>query len=113
MHEKIALQLTHRDVYLQFFIERKNEILKLRGGDILHYNNLSFYNPATGNPVARLSRKMAGTLSGWETKGYRVCSASVRFIVAWRPKYPPAPETAVTLIDLNLSKTARQKATIS
>lgn len=87
----------------------------LRDTAELHYNNLTFYNPATGNPVARLSRKMAGTLSGWETKGYRVCSASVRFIVAWRPKdtLKTAPETAVTLIDLNLSKTARQKATIS
>lgn len=106
MPEEIALQLTHKDVFLHFFKERKNEILKLRGGDLLHYNNLTLYNPATGNPIARLSRKMTDTLSGWESKGYRVCSASVRFIVAWRPKETPKtePETAVTLIDLALSK---------
>ena len=39
-------------------------------------------------------------------KGYEVKSASVRFVVAWKPKEAPKdePETAVLLADLLLSR---------
>ena len=48
---------------------------------------------------------MQATLSAWKEKGYQVRLASVRFIVAWKPKDAPKgePETAVLLIDLTLS----------
>ena len=41
-----------------------------------------------------------------ERKGYEVKSASVRFVVAWKPKEAPKdePETAVLLADLLLSR---------
>lgn len=58
-----------------------------------------------GKPVARLSQKMQGELMKWKEKGYVVVSASVRFIVAWKPKDAPKEEeeTAVILADLTLS----------
>ena len=48
---------------------------------------------------------MQGTLSEWEQRGYKVQSASVRFVVAWKPKDAPKDETetAVLLADLSLS----------
>ena len=48
---------------------------------------------------------MQKTLSEWEVRGYNVKSASVRFVVAWKPKDAPKsePETAVLLADLVLS----------
>ncbi len=48
---------------------------------------------------------MQNTLSEWKEKGYEVKSASVRFIVAWKPKDAPQdePETAVLLADLVLA----------
>jgi len=103
--EEIVLQLSHRDVHLGFFKERKQEILTLRGGDTLTYSNFFLYNSLTSKPVAKLSSKMQGTLSEWEQKGYKVKSASVRFVVAWKPKDAPKnePETAVLLADLMLS----------
>ena len=50
--------------------------------------------------------KMQTTLSEWKTKCYEVKSASVRFIVAWKPKDAPKEEseTAVLLADLTLCK---------
>ena len=47
---------------------------------------------------------MQGTLSEWEQRGYKVQSASVRFVVAWKPKDAPKDETetAVLLADLRL-----------
>ena len=105
MPEEIVLQLSHKDVYLGFFKERKQDILALRGGDCLTYNDFFLYSSLTNKSVARLSLKMQDTLSEWEERGYKVKSASVRFIVAWKPKdaQKNESETAVLLADLILS----------
>ena len=105
MPEEIILQLSHKDVNLGFFKERKQEVLALRGGDSLIYNDFFLYSSLTDKPVAKLSSKMQGILSEWEQRGYKVKSASVRFVVAWKPKDAPKDEaeTAVLLADLILS----------
>lgn len=105
MPDEIVLQLTHKDVYLEFFKECKRDALDLRGGDSLTYRDFMLYSASTEKPVAKLSLKMQETLSEWEKRGYRVKSASVRFVVAWKPKDAPKnePETAVVLADLTLS----------
>ena len=105
MPEEIVLQLSHKDVYLDFFKERKQEVLALRGGDSLTYSNFFLYSSLTDRPVAKLSSKMQGILSEWEERGYKVKSASVRFVMAWKPKDAEKnePETAVLLADLGLS----------
>lgn len=68
------------------------------------YNDFMLYN-STGIPVAKLSLKMQKTLSEWKERGYKVKSASVRFVVAWKPKdaQKNESETAVLLADLLLS----------
>ena len=106
MPEEIVLQLTHRDVYLDFFKGVKHEVLALRGGDALHGDNTQLYNPATRQPVAVFSTDMQRKLTAWEERGYSVASAAVRFVVAWKPKDAPkgSPEYAVVLPDLTLSK---------
>ena len=105
MPEEIVLQLSHKDVYLDFFKERKQEVMALRGGDSLIYSNFFLYSSLTDKPVAKLSSKMQGILSEWEERGYKVKSASVRFVMAWKPKDAEKnePETAVLLADLGLS----------
>lgn len=102
--EEIVLQLSHRDVYLEFFRNRKSYVLALRSGDSLTYDNYILYD-MVGNSVAKLSVNMQKTLAEWESRGYGVRSASVRFIVAWKPKDAPKeePEIAVLLADLVLS----------
>ena len=106
MPEEVVLQLSHKDVYLDFFKNRKMEILSLRSGDNLMYKDYYLFNILNNKPVARLSSTMQMTLSAWREKGYEVKSASVRFIVAWKPKDSPKeePETAVLLADLTLSR---------
>ena len=106
MPEEIVLQLSHKDVYLGFFRKLKREVLALRGGDLLNYANFVLYDSLTNKPVAKLSQNMQNTLAEWKEKGYEVKSASVRFVVAWKPKEAPKdePETAVLLADLLLSR---------
>lgn len=80
--------------------------MALRGGDLLNYTNFVLYDSLTNKPVAKLSQNMQNTLAEWKEKGYEVKSASVRFVVAWKPKEAPKdePETAVLLADLLLSR---------
>ena len=105
MPEEVVLQLSHKDVYLGFFKERKKEILSLRSGDPLNYKNTIFYNTTTNTPIAKLSKNMQVVIEDWHNKGYNIKSASVRFVVAWKPKDAPKEETetAVVLIDVMLN----------
>ncbi len=106
MPDEIVLQLSHKDVNLGFFKSRKNDVLALRAGGTLRFENDSLYDPATDKAVARLSQKMQTELRQWTDKGYGVASATIRFIVAWRPKDAPPEEkeSAVLLVDLTLKK---------
>lgn len=107
MPDEVVLQLSYKDVFLGFFKNRKKDILSLRSGDSLLYSDHILTDAASGKPVASLSAKMKATLSEWNNKGYEVKSATVRFVVAWRPKDAPKDEeeTAVLLADLILNKT--------
>ena len=106
MPEEIVLQMSHKDVFLDFFKPIKKEVLALRSGDSLLLEGNYILAPVTHRAVAKLSTNMQATLSAWKEKGYQVRSASVRYIVAWKPKDAPKeePETAVLLIDLTLAK---------
>lgn len=108
MPEEIVLGLSYKDVNLGFSKSRKTEVAALRGGDPLTYRNFMFYSSSPDKPVGKLSLKMQTELSEWEDKGYKVKSASVRFVVAWKAKDAPKnePETAVLLAELTLSLSA-------
>lgn len=105
MPEEVVLQFSHKDVYLEFFKERKRDVLNLQGGDALDYDNYTLYETVNHKPVVKLSKRMQTTLVEWEEKGYHVKSASVRFIVAWKSKDAPKdePEVAVLLPDVVLA----------
>ena len=106
MPEEIVLQLSHKDVNLGFFKTRKREVLSLRAGEHLRFDNNYLYSLMTNLPVAQLSQKMQADLISWDKRGYTVSSSTIRFIVAWRPKDAPKEEKehAVLLLDLCLTK---------
>ena len=106
MPEEIVLQLSHRDVFLDYFKERKQDVLTLQSGDLLTYSNYVLYSKSTNKPIAKLSACMQATLNDWISKGYSVISSSVRFIVAWKSKdaSKEESETAVMLADIVLSR---------
>ena len=105
MPEEIVLQLSHKDVYLDYFRGIKRDVLSLKSGDPLIYRDFALYETVDNKPVGRLSQKMRCTLTKWKERGYDVSSCSVRFIVAWKPKDSPKEEqeSAVLLADLVLS----------
>lgn len=108
MPDEVLLQLSHKDVNLGFFKNRKSEVLALKSGDSLTYYNHYLLSASTSRPIAMLSIKMKEVLADWTEKGYEVKNAKTRFIVAWKPKDAPKdePESAVLLADLYLQKTS-------
>ena len=100
--EEITLPLTHKDVFLDYFKERKTQILRLRSGQPLYFDN-GYLKLPTGEEVAYLSKKMREELQEWAEKGYSVQSAKANFIVAWKGK-EDTEETAVLLPELLLKK---------
>lgn len=101
MPEEIVLQLSHKDVFLNFSKNSKREVLALKGGDALTYRDMTLLN-VDNRPVARLSTRMQQTIAEWQGKGYFVAEARVRFVVAWKPKDTPKdePPRAVILPDI-------------
>ncbi|MCR4602810.1 MAG: RecQ family ATP-dependent DNA helicase [Prevotella sp.] len=104
MPNEVVLQLTFKDVFLDFFKWQKKDILSLRSGETLLYKDNMLYKDME-TPVARLSQKMQSEITAWQDKGYIVNSATVSFIVAWKPKDAPREEaeTAVLLADMVLT----------
>lgn len=101
MPEKVMLQLSHKDFYLDFFKSHKSEILAQKAGASLRFEGKYFYVKGSNSPIASLSQKMQTELAQWSEKGYQVTKALIRFIVAWKPQDDPQTY-AVTLVDLYL-----------
>lgn len=106
MPDEIMLQLTHKDVNLNFFKPHKQEIMKLRAGNKLRFVNNYFYAQNSQQPIALLSQKMQTELLRWTKNGYAVIATTIRFIVAWKAKDAPQEEKehAVLLLNMELKK---------
>ncbi len=98
----IVIPLTMRDVWLDFFRDKKKLILSLRSGDRLTYrNNLLF--SAKGECIAVLSMGMKERIKQLQAKGFQVKEAEASYIIAWRPQ-EKKEEVAVCLANLVLER---------
>lgn len=98
--QPLCIGLTHRDVYLDFFRDKKNLILSLRSGQPLLYRD-GFLFTTQGQCVLSLAKSMRAKISSLFAKGYTVTNAEISFIVAWQPK-GDNQEYAVCLANLYL-----------
>lgn len=99
----IAVSLGLRDVWLDYFRDRKDSVLRLRSGDTLRYSN-GFLVSAQGEYMASLSKAKRQQIDSLQERGYCVASAEVSYVLAWRPREEPQ-EVAVCLANLILRKT--------
>ena len=110
---EIIMQLTHKDVVLDFIKNKKERILEChqgeplyQSGEPLYLNNYYLYVKYNGRnySVVKLSASAQQKLERLYSKGYRVTSAKIRFIVAWRDKkFSDTKEYALVLPELHLS----------
>ena len=98
----ISISLNLHDVWLDYFKERKSNVLKLRSGDPLCYSN-GYLVSQQGDYIASLSKAKRQQMEELLQNGYSVISAEVSYILAWRPREEPQ-EVAVCLANLFLEK---------
>ncbi len=106
---ELTLQLTHRDVVLHLFKDKKAQILRLHSGTPLELDEDYLTARLDGKMfrAAKFSKACAARLIELRQRGYRPVSAAVRFVVAWKGKEDDS-ETAVLLADIHLSATSRK-----
>ncbi len=102
---EMSLQLTHKDVFLDFFKERKESVMQLRSGDELVVDAPFLRAVLHGEKqcVAKFSKAFVEKLKELESKGYQPVGARVEYIVAWRGENDEQ-ETAVMLPVLRLKR---------
>lgn len=103
--DEIALQLTHKDVFLDFFKDKKRSLLQLHSGTplILSYDGLRAEIKGEPYPILRFSKSFINRMHILYQKGYLPVRADVRFVVAWKAEDDPT-ESAVLLPNLYLSR---------
>ncbi len=101
--DEIVQQLGLKDVWLSFFKEKKAQILNLRCGMPLQYENGFLLK--NSRQLGSLSKQKRDELQAWEQKGYSVSEVRVGYIVAWREKTDTTDtEIAVILPELVLQR---------
>ena len=98
----ISISLNLHDVWLDYFKERKDKVLRLRSGDGLKYSK-GYLISQQGDFIACLSKARKQQMEELYQKGYHVISAQVSYILAWRPREEPQ-EVAVCLANIILQK---------
>ena len=102
---EIVLQFGYKDVVLDFFKGKKAKILTLQSGEQLYADNtyLLYDDHGTKRKLIKLSKKALEQLAVLTAKGYRVQSAEIRFVVAWKHD-DDAEEHAIVLPSLYMVK---------
>lgn len=98
----IVLSLSMHDVWLDYFRNRKEDVLRLRSGDRLNYQD-GYLLDQQGKRIASLSTTIRERIKEWESKAYTVAEVEVSYVIAWRPRNEQQ-EVAICLANITLNK---------
>lgn len=95
---QIAMHLSFKDVWLDYFMNRQHLIGEFISGDALKVNGEGCTN-VNGESVLKFSKQFLATLADVQRKGYRLKEAKVNFIVYWK-KQDQEQEIKIILSEL-------------
>lgn len=101
--KSIVVPFTHRDVVLDYFKNKKDQVNTLRSGDALVFDGTFFYQAGNPRAVAKISQKKRNEIEILANKGYIPTNSRVRFIAAWHGE-GDEQECAVMLPDVEFEK---------
>lgn len=99
---RLVVQLSHRDVWLDYFLSRQDVIKSLQSGDPLQYKNGEWLT-TKGMRVFRASKRFTEQMYRVEKKGYVPKYAKVNFVVLWQ-KEEGEQEIRIVLPELYLER---------
>ncbi len=100
---ELAMHLSLKDVWLDYFITRQNLISDLKSGDTLTINGDECLN-SKGKSVLKFSKQFVGQIKNMKAKNYELKSAKVNFIVYWK-KEETEQEVKIILPELYFKRT--------
>lgn len=102
---EIMLQLTHKDVVLDFFKGRKEIILNMRSGNRLAVAEVYLIAEVNGRTakVVKFSKAFLEKLDLLSSQGYTPYAATINYVVAWQGENDEE-ESAIILPMLSLHK---------
>ncbi|MGN0587678.1 MAG: UvrD-helicase domain-containing protein, partial [Oscillospiraceae bacterium] len=102
---EIIVQLTHKDMYLDFFKGKKRFILSLKSGAelLIRGNELFAEHDGKFYPAAYFSKKFREDAAKIARLGYYPLKAKIRFIAAWKGE-GDEEETAIILPEIYFAK---------
>lgn len=100
---QLAMHLTYKDIWLDYFIIRQNLVSKLTSGDALTIKGDSCTTTG-GQPVLKFSKQFLNTIESAKQKGYELKEAKVNFIIYWK-KEDAEEEVKIVLPELIFERT--------
>lgn len=103
--DNLMVQLTHRDVVLDYFKGKTDLIKYLRSGMLLSISG-DYLTARLNNRdvfVAKLSKAFIEKMDKLSNKGYLATSAQIRFLVYWKGKND-TEESLIILSDMYFKK---------
>ena len=80
---ELAMHLTHKDVVLDYFIDKQYLISQLRSGDTLTFSGGQYFN-FKSRSILKFSNKFSAHITDLKEKGYELKSVRVNFVVHWK-----------------------------
>ena len=101
---ELLIQMTHRDVYLDYFKGRQDIVKRLRSGMVMspRQNQLCVIDNGRWTPVVKFSKAFSEQLARWAMRNYSPVQATIQFIVAWKGEND-SEETYIVLPTLKLA----------
>jgi ATP-dependent DNA helicase RecQ len=100
--DQLVMQLNHKDIWLDYFMGRQQEIIQLKSGDGLTVRGNRCLDK-NGIPVLQFSKSFSNTLEKCRQSGYMPVRAAVNYIVFWQ-KEDSEKEIRIILPELFLEK---------
>lgn len=104
--DEISMHLTHKDIWLDYFINKQHLVSGLISGEVLSISDYDCIN-SNGKSVLKFSKQFIQHIERMKEKGYVPKSAKVNFILFWK-KEGTEQELKIVLPELFFEKTEQQ-----
>lgn len=97
-----VVHLTHKDIWLDYFINRQDAISKLYSGEELNLDSEGC-SDRRGNKILKFSNGFKEKIANLSSRGYHPSSAKVNFVVYWK-KEDTSDEILIVLPEIKFCK---------
>ncbi len=98
----LVVHLSHKDIWLNYFISKQNIISSLKSGDKLQVNT-NGCTDKNGNYILKFSNGYKEKIADYENKGYKLTDVTVNYIAYWK-KEETKEEIKIVLPELRFVK---------